>query len=240
VKASSDRALTADESRVDLEHLYRITQTVIYLREGLDAILASLALAIEHCQNAAAASGQTEGSSRRQQLHGEVLLQLRHRSETLKSTRFRLISLQERLKNINNIVSTSDGTIFLAAQMYGEPDTLPPTVMAARRKARQPRRTADQRAHEDRKHEDGDNRLGRHPLPSHFPGVVRVRCRPSAGLHGAGNIRILWVPDGGSSAADTGGCRRVHVAGRVKASLVDSTNSYGNGRRRSDERREQD
>ncbi|KIW17845.1 hypothetical protein PV08_05040 [Exophiala spinifera] len=96
VRETSDKVLTKEESKVNLEHLYRITQTVIYLREGLDATIASLSLAAEHCRK----------SPRQKDSHllrDNVLSQLQYRREMLRSTRLRLISLHERLKNINEI-----------------------------------------------------------------------------------------------------------------------------------------
>lgn len=95
VKETTAAVYTARNSDVELEKLYRITKTVIHLLEGIDSTIASLEMARKSCSKAPPA-----GSRERR---NEVVSELEYRAEMFRGTRFRLISLNERLKNVNNV-----------------------------------------------------------------------------------------------------------------------------------------
>lgn len=81
-----------------LKNLYRLLQTVLWLREGLDASLRATALVIEHYQESTLPAVTTMKGR-------NVLKEFAYRQEMFRATQLRLNSLHGRLETINHIVS---------------------------------------------------------------------------------------------------------------------------------------
>lgn len=94
-----------------LVKLYRLLQMVVWLREGLQASLRAIELAIEHYQESSiSAAYATKGKN--------LLKEILHRREMFRGTQLRLNALYDRLETINHIVGLSF-SIFMKAWNSG-------------------------------------------------------------------------------------------------------------------------
>ncbi|KAH6711954.1 hypothetical protein BKA61DRAFT_98594 [Leptodontidium sp. MPI-SDFR-AT-0119] len=89
-------SLTLRDKLDKLKNLYRLLQTVLWLREGLDASLRATALVIEHYQESDLPAVKTMKGR-------NVLKEFAYRQEMFRATQLRLNSLHDRLETINHI-----------------------------------------------------------------------------------------------------------------------------------------
>jgi len=102
-------AAAYDHNKIDLQKLYRLLQTTIYLKEGIDAATQVIALALdfyEATQRPPLEDDDSAASSAANPRYTDpVISELRYRKEMFGGTLLRLMSLRYRLETINSIVS---------------------------------------------------------------------------------------------------------------------------------------